>query len=460
MSKITSSVLGGFQDAGRIIQDRVELSNPSKVASGDIISGDLNIIQLVMYKPEAKFDIMSQVTEIHIFESIVSPVIYCHMTFADAINFHDDFKVDKTCLVRCEIQTPGAKESSEYVFRVNRVSGLRDVPGLTMKIFDVELISVEGLAAQDNSMEGFSLKETSGNLIEKVIKDYIDKDPEVIEANSLQKYEKRLTIDKGYGLISKSPLQLSVIGKNRKPFEVIHELAMLTNKSPKGHSLYTFFERKDGYYFMPLEDLIDRGKDMLRTDKSNRVFFYDNLRNKDLQAVKIRNMLAYNIASKENLAKERAAGVNTQAVTSNPETGETTLPTRAQIDKNVTDLITLQSLRAFDAVTRFEFITSSEFPHLHETLVQKRLMLLTIAQQEAQIMIYGDTNLSAGDVIECNFPRSISTGRADSDPERSSELNADSGYYLITHLRHMILNTERPQHIISCNLMRAEPLRR
>ena len=457
---IFGAVINGAREAGRIIQSRDAVSNPSKVASGDIISGDISILQLAIRKGDASFDIMNQVTEIHIFESIVSPVIYCHMTFADAINLEDDFKINKSSLIRFEFQTPGADESSEYVFRVNRLSGKRDVPGLTMKVFDVEMISVEGLAAQNNSMEGFKLNDTSGNLIEKVIKDYIDKDIEVIEANLVKKYATRLTIDKGYGIISKNKQQVSVLGQNRKPFETIHELALLTNKSPKGHSLYTFFERKDGYYFRSIEELIEDGKKVLRNDASTRVFFYDSLRNQALAAVKFRNILAYNIVSKENLAKGRAAGVNTQAVTSNPETGVTSPPTKAQIEKNDTDLISMQALRSFDTTTRFENITSSEFSHLNEVLVKRRQILLTIAQQEAQIMVYGDTDLTAGDVIECNFPRSISTSRENSDPERSSELSPDSGYYLITHLRHMILNTDRPQHIISCNLMRAEPLRR
>ena len=195
---IFGAVIDGAREAGRIIQSRDAVSNPSKVASGDIISGDISILQLAIRKGDASFDIMNQVTEIHIFESIVSPVIYCHMTFADAINLEDDFKINKSSLIRFEFQTPGADESSEYVFRVNRLSGKRDVPGLTMKVFDVEMISVEGLAAQNNSMEGFKLNDTSGNLIEKVIKDYIDKDIEVIEANLVKKYATRLTIDKVY----------------------------------------------------------------------------------------------------------------------------------------------------------------------------------------------------------------------------------------------------------------------
>lgn len=201
------------------------------------------------------------------------------------------------------------------------------------------------------------------------------------------------------------------------------------------------------------------GKKKLRDDQSDAIFFYDHLRNQNQSAVKFRNILAYNVSSSGNLAEGRAAGVNTVAITTNPQTGENTIPARVGGFTNIAELTSTEALRAFDVVTRSENITSTEFTHLNEVLVSRRELLLRISQYEAQILVYGDSNISVGDVIECQFPRSISTSRESSDPQGGSELSDDSGYYLITHLRHMILNTDRPQHVISCNLMRAEPER-
>jgi hypothetical protein len=447
-----------FRDVVNSMESRVEVTNPAKVVGNDVINGDTNILQLAIYKDQVAFDIKSQVTEIHIFESIVSPVIYCNMTVADAINLQSDFIIDIGTIIRFEFQTPGTNESNEYFFQVNRILNKRDVPGLTMKVFDIELISVEAAAAQNINMEGFRLNDTSGNLIEKVMKDYIDKHPEVSRLNGVRR-EQRLGIDRGRGIIARNEQQTRVLARNRKPFEVIHQLSLLTNKSPEGDSLYTFFERKDGYQFKPIEKLMREGKTLLRDDVSDTIFFYDHLRNQNQSAVKYRNILAYNISSSDNLTAGRGDGVSSQAVTTNPQTGENSTPAIATIDNNVSDLTSAQALRSFDTVTRAENITSTEFDHLNEVLVSRRQILLRIAQFEAQVLIYGDTNITVGNVIECNFPRSISTGRESSDPESSSELSPDSGNYLITHLRHMILNTDRPQHIISCNLMRAEPAR-
>lgn len=448
-----------FRDVLRGLESRVEVRNPAKVVSNDVTNGDVNILELAIYKNQTAFDIKSQVTEIHIYESIVSPSIFCIMTIADAINLQSDFIINIGTIVRLEFQTPGTGQSNEYFFQVNRIFDKRDVPGLTMKVFNIELVSVEAAAATTKSMEGFRLNDTSGGLIEKIMKDHVDTLEAVSNVNSVRQRKQRLAIERGSGIIARNQQQTSALSRNRKPFESIHQLAMLTSASPEGDTLYTFFERKDGYYFKPIEKLIRDGKKLIRDDQSDAIFFYDHVRNQNQSAVKFRNILAYNIATSDNLAEGRGAGVNSVATTVNPETGENSTPTSAPVEGFiVNDFAAMATLRAYDSVSRFELVTSTEFTHLNETLVKRR-QILQIGNAEAQIMIYGDSNLSVGDVIECNFPRSISTSRSSTDPEGSSELSADSGYYLITHLRHIILNTDRPQHVIASNLLRAEPAR-
>ncbi len=448
-----------LRDVVTNLENRVEVNNPAKVVSNDVINGDVNILQLAIYKNQVAFDIKSQVTEIHIFESIVSPVIYCNMTVADAINLQSDFIIDIGTIIRFEFQTPETSQSNEYFFQVNRIFDKRDVPGLTMKIFDVELISVEAAAAQNINMEGFDLHDTSGVLIEKVMNDYVNEHPEINRLRKIRR-EQKLEIDRGHGIISKNNQQVCSLANNRKPFESIHQLALLTNKSPEGDSLYTFFEHKDGYRFTSIEKLMRDGKKRLRDDQSDKIFFYDHLRNQNQSAVKFRNILAYNISSSDNLTEGRGSGVNTSAVTNNPQAGELSGAATPSIDESIASLTSVPTLKSkFTDTSRYELLNSTEYTHLGDVLVSRRQLLLRIAQCEAQILVYGDTDMTVGDVIECNFPRSISTSRESSDPEGSSELSADSGYYLVTHLRHMILNTDRPQHIISSNLMRAEPVR-
>ena len=111
----------GFRDLAYRAENRVEVSNPGKIVGNDIGNGDVNILHLAIYKNETAFDIKGQVTEIHIYESIVSPVMFCTMTFADAINLRDDFKIKENDIVKFVFQTPGASQSNEYFLQVNRI---------------------------------------------------------------------------------------------------------------------------------------------------------------------------------------------------------------------------------------------------------------------------------------------------------------------------------------------------
>ena len=69
-----------------------------------------------------------------------------------------------------------------------------------------------------------------------------------------------------------------------------------------------------------------------------------------------------------------------------------------------------------------------------------------------QILIYGDTELTVGNVIKCTIANPTSF---DSNKDKSAQ---KSGLYLVTALRHMILVTDRPQHLISMELRRNKPL--
>jgi len=123
-------------------------------------------------------------------------------------------------------------------------------------------------------------------------------------------------------------------------------------------------------------------------------------------------------------------------------------------DNNGTALIGTDFIRQYERnsiVNMLVAVNSETRPNtnLAEVLVKRNAFLNKLKQIEAQIFVYGDSNLAVGDVIECSFPTSSS---AEND---KGETRLDSGNYLITHLRHMILFTDRPQHVIACNLMKA-----
>jgi len=71
-----------------------------------------------------------------------------------------------------------------------------------------------------------------------------------------------------------------------------------------------------------------------------------------------------------------------------------------------------------------------------------------VTQNIVRIYIYGDSEIKAGDVIKCTFP---SATTAD-DAGKAARL--ETGNYLVTKVRHMILNGDRPQHTIALEIIK------
>ena len=71
-----------------------------------------------------------------------------------------------------------------------------------------------------------------------------------------------------------------------------------------------------------------------------------------------------------------------------------------------------------------------------------------ISQNITQIHIYGDTEITVGDMIKCTFPSTKDTD------DNTGKSRLDSGNYLVSKLCHIILNTDRPQHTIALELIK------
>lgn len=448
-------VYGAFREAaGRNVGSDVPRS--AKLSKDDIIPGDIDVIEITAIKGDTTFDLMSQVTEIHIFESVVSPVIFGQLQIADAINFDEDFIIDdKNTYVYMKLLTPGAtKGPLEYVFKANKISDKKDNPSNGMKTYSIQLISPEAITSQQSDLQGMKLNDTAGKLIEKIMREEVKTNSTITQLNStFPASNKKMSISTTTGIIAKNTIGAVPFPTDTKPFPGIHQIVLLTNISPEGYSLYTFFEGRDGYKFDSIEKMMVDGKKLIEQDKTDFYFFYDNLRNENKSAVKIRNILAYNQINSGDAAVSAINGVNSDVSLYNPQTGEfETKKGTPEIETLRGDWTSAQAKKEFNFVTKKSMVASSEQDRLHETIEKRTTMITRIGAFEAQILIYGDTNLQAGDVIECTFPRSLGPD----DKTSSGQTSKESGKYIITHLRHMILNTDRPQHIISCNLMKAE----
>ena len=71
-----------------------------------------------------------------------------------------------------------------------------------------------------------------------------------------------------------------------------------------------------------------------------------------------------------------------------------------------------------------------------------------LTQNITQIHVYGDSDVTVGDMIKCSFPSTVESD----DTTGVSRL--DSGNYLVAKLCHIIINSDRPQHTMSFELIK------
>jgi hypothetical protein len=105
------------------------------------------------------------------------------------------------------------------------------------------------------------------------------------------------------------------------------------------------------------------------------------------------------------------------------------------------------------AATKFVAV-SSDKPDtmLAERICNATTFVQSLTQNIVQIHVYGDTEIRLGDVIKCNFPSATS---AEND---SGTSRLDSGNYLVTKIRHMVINSDRPQHTMALELVKGNLL--
>jgi hypothetical protein len=440
---LTRDILGGVERELWSRIDPAEDINTPRISVNDFRPGDVNIenITLVSADGNRVHDLMQYVKEIHIYESIIHPSMFCEMSMADSISLYETFPITTNEFITFSVQTPG-REKNEYRFAINRVGDKVTMPGNKMVTYKLQLVSPELKASSASPI----VKQFKGT-ISDMIKDILTEDIGT---------KKNINIEPSTGIIDKTT-------GVRFPFALIHEHYLDADNRRDNHGVYVFFENKRGYNLVTYEKLIKDGKKELRFGSDKR-FEFTPIRNANSEDIKFRNILAYNQSMFcDAIDIVSLGGMNSTAIHYDPATGfgdraryresqdGGNLPTT---DNNGTALIGTDFIRQYERnsiVNMLVAVNSETRPNtnLAEVLVKRNAFLNKLKQIEAQIFVYGDSNLAVGDVIECSFPTSSS---AEND---KGETRLDSGNYLITHLRHMILFTDRPQHVIACNLMKA-----
>ena len=288
----------------------------------------------------------------------------------------------------------------------------------------------------------FSTASTIDVSVEKILKDYL-------------KTEKALDVDKtknSYGFI----------GNMRKPFNI---LTWLASKSvpEKGNAGFLFFQTQDGFHFKSIDKLIDQ--------EPKETYTYTERKESEVESSNDFEIISYATDKNQNLLEKLRLGTYSSFVaTFDPSTSRFNLPQEATftLDKFMKDAKNLgQEMKISEQLPKISDDSSQTLGNVPSRLmtmvldrgtidkgVSNKLNADPLQYQAQSIMRYNmlftqelsmkiplNTNLRAGDVIECLFPKVTSVEGKGYDEQQS-------GSYLIKSLCHRFTKEDSETDLI------------
>lgn len=418
----------------------------SKNTEGDFRPGDVNVKTLFLLNEDQtrQHDLLHHATSIQIYESILTPVIFAEIAIQDNIELMQQFPILGEEYIKLSFSTPSSKNNAEYILRVNQVMNKKVQPNNKLVTYVLQCASPELIL----NATRFVSKSVDDN-ISNVIKD-------IVSSNDGLNSKKPLTADTTSGIEK-------ILITRKPPFVAIDFLKGRAVSTEYESSSFVFFENRNGYHFTTVEKMIADGQkkagDSGLTDKQ---FYFDTNRNENYNNSTYRNILAYNqISFGDTVSRAERGGITnivnqfdliTGGLTKINYTNNIGADKFKKADENGAAVNTSTFNRVHGATTTATSLVpvSSDRPDTGraERISKTMAYVETLTQNIVQVQIYGDSDLTVGDMINCTFP----SGTTVDNDKTISRL--DSGNYLISKLSHIILLGDRPQHTISMELLK------
>jgi hypothetical protein len=395
-------------------------------------------------------DIRKGVVSIDYYEDIFSPTVTATITVVntgDSIAKADD-----------EGNPDGARQSiynglplrgGERV-SIKIAGNTSSNPGLDFSKKPADYLYVSSISnvISESKRESFTLnlvsRESITNETTRVAKKYptssrIDQSVQDILKNYL-KTDKTITVDE-------TSNKYGFIGNLRKPFTVLVWLASRAVPKVSGDATagFVFFQTKDGYHFRSIDKLITEkpkatytyvGTSQEGTNKDFNILSYTTNRNQNLLE-KLRlgayasYRVFYNPLTGEFTPQEKAVYKSSDYIGKSKNLGKTlSLPKisnsseqtlgdiPSRIITRILDIGTMEKDASIDA-------NSDPTKYQSQTLMRYNVLMT----QTLSMTVASNTNLRAGDIIECQFPKVSKSDGNQFDDEQS-------GLYMIKELCH------------------------
>jgi hypothetical protein len=401
--------------------------------------GDVDIHKLMLYSDDGcrAFDITGQVHYMDIYESILSPIIYAELTIEDSIDLQRQFPLIAEEYVEIEYSVGNAHKHSKFKLHVKGINNLEISPQQKWKGYTISLVSMEMLKNVNQNVDR-KFDGDIGTSVQKILKEYL-------------KTDKALNIEATRGIDN-------VLVTRLEPLKAIDMMRRRAVSKKYLSSSFVFYENKYGYNFETVEAIFDRNKNGV----GDKVFMYSSTAAADSKVNTFRNIIAYRqVSFADSIDKIQQGGLSNKV-------GALDLVTGGYQILNYTNNLAADRFTTADAASAGQ--NSSAFERLHGKTTAKTLLVPTasdrnesflpnklsilqaytqkITQNLVHVYIYGDSEITAGDVIECSLPEAVAdTGTP--EPDRLA-----SGKYLVAKCRHCFTLGPKPLYTQSLELIK------
>tara|TARA_R110001592_G_scaffold242386_2_gene503028 strand:+ start:2359 stop:3663 length:1305 start_codon:yes stop_codon:yes gene_type:complete len=363
-----------------------------------------------------------------------------HESISDAYSL-----LDGTEVLFCEWRSPAyVKELTprRHVFRVTNIGGLFFDP--QTERYEYTIAGIDELCYdQEYNNIGTAYSDTITSIADKIFNHALDN--AIVELSEPEGY--KLKTDDTEGVVD-------LIIPNECPFKAIEYLRGYTYSSKHPSSQFLFFQNKDGYNFRNIESLVTDGKSFLKSKVNRKMLSYTyapaqqrvNTSDNIEMSYQIENLVQFtknNLYSDANIGAFHSCVNEIDYMFKDITVHEKKINTTDYIGFDKKQIMPAKYLDTFNKEpTSTEYIYTDGFktnrPNLAESINQKKLSSALFYSNMVQITVAGNSELTAGQVINITVPSRVITDR---EPGAAYDLNENlSGVYIIKDVQHIFVS--------------------
>ena len=448
-------------------------------AEGAYTAGDFLVDELRLITTSGmEIDLIKSFMSITLYEDIFSMTITGKISIMDAVNIASHGPLLGQEYLHLKIRTPNFKEKSDIIdfsknaFLVHSISKRQNIgngiQGYVLSFVSQELVKNQRIKVTQSLIDPWS------DIVKKMLVDYLDT-------------KKKITIEPSTGV-------KKFVAPNMRPLDIIVLGTKQAISTFKGEPTYLFYETLKGFNFRTLTSLYDepslleyvpfepgtniipdgqRGAGAVDVHKEMRnVLNYEIVSNNDYIVNYRTGMLGSRLITHDIVSKSYETEVynyfdnfpNESHIVSGVTTGIEEFPIVSElfVDEKGKRASDFPGARTFLMPTSLAGGVDSQHttenntnPYMaydpHKWLQRRNSQMMQLENGlNVNISVYGNTLISAGDIVELNL-KFATTIRGPRDETRDRFYR---GPFLIKRIKHEFFNMEIPQHKMEMSLVK------